>query len=363
MAVNCNKILVLGATGFIGSRLVEKLYLEHIHVPKCLVRNYEKMVRIARFPVDIVYGDVLDPEALVDQIDDCDIYVFCVHGKDKDRSLSWRVNTEGLENMLKLAISNKAKHFIFLSTTAIYESQYDEGEFDESVVLYLKKRDYAGGKLEGEKICLEYSKKYNLPVTILRPTIVYGPYAPSWTIYPAELVRYGVLKEYDSLDGICNAVYVDDVVDVIIKCIMNNRAFNDAFIVSSGETITWKRFFDAFSLAITGKPLEKSSRFNYLMKSLPLFLLKRCLKFGVQLMPSFAEKVYRYIKSKGSGDWSWVKGQDISTIKLGFFRKKLIFKIDKLKTKLNFEPQYDFDTGFTITSNWLKYHRYVINSD
>jgi nucleoside-diphosphate-sugar epimerase len=360
MTLNCSKIFVLGASGFIGGRLVEKLYMEHNHVAKCLVRNCEKMVRIARFPVDIVYGDVLAPETLEGKIDDCDIYVFCVHGKDKNHSLSWRVNTEGLKNMLNLAISNKAKQFIFLSTTAIYENQYDEGEFDESMVPSLKKRNYAHGKLEGERICLEYSKKYNLNVTILRPTIVYGPFAPSWTIYPAELARQGILKEYDRFDGICNIVYVDDVVDVITKCIMNKKSFNDIFIVSSGETMTWKRFFNAFSLAITGKPMEKSSRVRYLTKSLPLFVLKRSLKLGIQLMPEYAKKIYGYVKSKGSGDWSWVKGQDVSTIKLNFFKKKLVFKIDKLKTKLDFEPQYNFDMGFRITSNWLKHHRYTI---
>ena len=79
----------------------------------------------------------------------------------------------------------------------------------------------------------------------------------------------------------------------------------------------------------------------------------------VQIAPNFAKSVYGYIKSKGSGDWSWVKGQDASTINLNFYKKELIFKIDKLKTKLEYEPQYNFDQGFKITTDWLKHHRYI----
>jgi len=255
------------------------------------------------------------------------------------------------------------KQFIFLSTTAIYESESDKGEFDESVVPVCSKKDYASGKLEGERICFEYSKKYNLPVTVLRPTIIFGPFAPSFTIYPAELLMSGALKDYGCFGGICNPVYIDDVVDVIIKCILNEKAFNDTFIVSSGDTPSWKEFFNTFSVAITGKELEPSDQVNFRIKSLPLFLLKKILKTVVQIAPDFAKSVYGYIKSKGSGNWSWVKGQDASTINFNFYKKELIFKIDKLRTKLEYEPKYGFDKGFKITAEWLKHHRYIKKSE
>ncbi|HQF42160.1 MAG TPA: NAD(P)-dependent oxidoreductase [Ignavibacteriaceae bacterium] len=356
------KVLVMGASGFVGGRLVEKLILEHGHVPKCLIRDFGKLTRIARFPVEIVYADILHPNDFEVSIKDCDVYIYSVHGKDKNKAISWEIDTKGLENMLKLAVKNQIKQFIFLSTTAIYENESDKGEFDESVVPVSSKKDYAGGKLAGERICFEYSQKYNLPITVLRPTIIYGPFAPSFTIYPAELIMSGALKDYGCFDGICNPVYIDDVVDVIIKCILNEKAFNEIFIVSSGETLSWKRFFDAFSIAITGKPLEKSGQANFKIKSMPLFLLKKILKMIVQIAPDFAKSVYGYIKSKGSGNWSWVKGQDASTINLNFYKKELVFKIDKLRTKLEYEPQYNFVKGFEITSEWLKHQRYFKKS-
>ena len=354
-----NKILVMGASGFVGGRLVEKLILEHGHIPKCLIRDFGKLTRIGRFPIEIVYGDILQPDGFAESIKDCDIYIYSAHGKDKNKAISWEIDTKGLENMLKLAVKNQVKQFIFLSTTAIYESESSKGEFNESIIPVGLKKDYTGGKLEGEKICFEYSQKYNLPITVLRPTIIFGPYAPSFTIYPAELIMSGALKDYGCFGGICNPVYIDDVVDVIIKCILNEKAFNDTFIVSSGDTLSWKEFFNAFSIAITGKPLEVSDQVNFRIKSMPLFLLKKILKMVVQIAPDFAKSVYGYIKSKGSGNWSWVKGQDASTINLNFYKKELIFKIDKLRTKLEYEPKYNFVKGFEITSEWLKHHRYI----
>ncbi len=358
-----NKILVMGASGFVGGRLVEKLFLEFGHIPKCLVRDFSKLTRIARFPVEIIPGDILQPEIFAESIKDCDIYIYSAHGKDKNKAVSWEVDTKGLENMLKLAVKNQAKQFIFLSTTAIYESESSKSEFDESVIPDSLKKDYAGGKYEGEKICFEYSKKYNLPVTILRPTIIFGPFAPSFTIYPAELIMSGALKDYGCFSGICNPIYIDDVIDVIIKCILNENAFNETFIVSSGDTLTWKEFFDTFSITITGKPLEQSDQVNFRIKSMPLFLLKKILKMVVQIAPDFAKSVYGYIKSKGSGNWSWVKGQDASTINLNYYKKELIFKIDKLRSKLEFEPKYNFKKGFEITADWLKHQGYIKKSE
>ncbi|MFC1505062.1 NAD-dependent epimerase/dehydratase family protein [Thermodesulfobacteriota bacterium] len=358
MDKDIKKVLVIGASGFIGGRLVEKLILDHQHIPKCLYRNYGKLSRIARFNVDLVHGDILFPENYEKDIADCDIFVFCVHGKGKDIELNWKINTIGLENMLKIAVKNKIKQFIFLSTTAIYEEGQNQGEFNEKNIPNIIKKDYAGGKIKGEELCKKYSKRYGLKITILRPTIVYGPFAPSFTIYPAELIKSGALKDYGFFTGLCNPIYVDDVVNSIVFTFLNKDAINETFIISSGETIEWLKFYNYFSVAISGKKLSQENFMAYKLKATPLRLLKTILKSLVGFAPDLAKSVYGFIKSKGSGDWTWVKGVDVSTLKPNFYKKRLVFRTDKMKNRLMYIPEYTFEKGFEITKEWLKHQGY-----
>lgn len=361
MLSTSDNIFIVGATGFIGGRLVETLLLEHSITPTCLVRDMRKLARIARFPVKCVNGDLLRPETFEREVEGCDVYINCAYGKEKDPELNWRVNTEGTLKLLQLAHRNRAKQFIFLSTTAIYEGPYESGSFDERTLPDWEKRDYAGGKLEAERICLDFAKSHDLPVTILRPTIVYGPFAPSWTIFPVELIRKGVLKEFDDFAGVCNPVYVDDVVGAILASINNENALNEVFNVSSGETISWHDFFTGYSLAVSGKPLEKSNRLAYTGSYIAVSAVKRSVKFVFSLAPDFTKNVYRYLRSKGLGNWSWVKGEDISNVDLGFYNKRLEFRVDKLKEKLGYRPAFDFASGLRITTEWLKYYGYCTN--
>ena len=357
------RILILGASGFIGGRIAEKLFLDHHHVARCLFRDYSKLSRIARFPLDIVEGDVLRAETLQRAARNCDVCVFSVHGKEAQSSVNWRVNTDGLRNAFEAAVTNHARQFIFLSTTAVFEEGFDSGEIDEKVIPLATGDGYAAAKLEGERICRNYSEQYAIPVTILRPTIVYGPFAPSFTLYPAELVRSGALKDYGCFSGICNPVFVDDVVDAIIHSILNPRAYNQTFIVSSGQTMSWKDFFDAYSIAIANRPMDKSNPVSYAMHAGPLRFIKEVLKLGVRLAPNLSRQVYAFLRSRGSGNWSWVKGQDVSSINLRQYSKCLTYRIDKMVSELGYEPKYNFDRGFELTKEFLRYLGYTAESN
>jgi len=99
---------------------------------------------------------------------------------------------------------------------------------------------YVEGKIKSEQLVSKYAKQ--LPVTILRPTLIYGPYSGAWTTGIIERIS----NDLDVLIGsgsIANLIYVDDVVTAIIHALENERANGEIFIVNNDEEkVTWKEY-------------------------------------------------------------------------------------------------------------------------
>ena len=82
--------------------------------------------------------------------------------------------------------------------------------------------------------------------TIIQPTIVYGPFSGYWTERPAAMLTAGVVILPAPGDGICNAVYVDDVVQALILAAQRDEAAGESFLVSGPEHPTWLDFYHAY---------------------------------------------------------------------------------------------------------------------
>ena len=98
-----------------------------------------------------------------------------------------------------------------------------------------------------------------LPGTILQPTIVYGPYSRPWTIDPADMLRYGTVVLPDHGEGICNAVYVDDVVSAMILAAQHPAAWGALPGIRSRPG-DWRDFAEAMARAARGGRAALSPR-------------------------------------------------------------------------------------------------------
>ena len=99
-----------------------------------------------------------------------------------------------------------------------------------------------------------------LPVTIFRPSIVYGPWSDQWTAALAERLRSGRWRRYARYgEGTCNLVYVDDLVAAALSSIHSDAAAGQAFNVGGGDLVTWNEYFDRFNRAMGLPPLEVRS--------------------------------------------------------------------------------------------------------
>ncbi len=124
------------------------------------------------------------------------------------------VTEEGTRNLLDAALGKGVKRFVHLSTAEVYG--HVDGTVDESTPFAYTGDDYNESKIEAEKICWEYIEQ-GAPITILRPSIVYGPFSRNWIIQFAKAIIARELFAYGESRGICNLVYVDDLVRAIVS--------------------------------------------------------------------------------------------------------------------------------------------------
>jgi nucleoside-diphosphate-sugar epimerase len=249
-----SKILVTGATGFIGSRFCERLSLEH-HVPyRALVRQFSRAARIARLDCELAGGDMLDPSSLVRALEGCDAVVNLAHADDKTAArqtsnLADACERAGVRRLVH--ISSMAVHGPAPGIAVVTEKTAPIKRWDEP---------YCDAKVAAEAVVMAAAKRGALATVILRPTIVYGPF--SFFVTPiAQDARHGKISLIDGGRGVCNAIYVDDVCDAIMAALHRDDAVGGAFLLNGDSRLTWRDFITTFAAMVDGaKTIQDHSR-------------------------------------------------------------------------------------------------------
>ena len=176
------KALVTGATGFVGSHLVDKLIEKNYEV-YCLKRKTSSTKWLDGKNVKYVEGDLFSNDALESCIKDMD-YVFHVAGvvKAKNKEGFYHGNSDSTKNLLEIAykVNPGLKKFIFVSSLAACGPAKTDKPVDESTVPD-PITTYGLSKLKAEEEVFKYRDKF--PISIVRPPAVFGPRDTEILIY------------------------------------------------------------------------------------------------------------------------------------------------------------------------------------
>jgi UDP-glucose 4-epimerase len=233
------RALVTGGSGFIGSHVVDRLLAEG---HRARVFDLAPWTYEPRDGCEVVTGDLLDPGVLRAAADGCDVIVHLAAAADvglvaKDPAGAEQLNARGTLNVLEAARETGAR-VVYASTIWVY-SDVVETHVDEDSRLALPSHLYTATKLAGEMYCRSYGELYDVPTTILRFGIPYGPRARPAAVLPI-FVNKALAGEPLTIagDGLQTRrfVYVEDLADGVVRALAPAAAGRVYNLVSEEDT-------------------------------------------------------------------------------------------------------------------------------
>ncbi len=244
-----SKVLVTGGSGFIGSHVVDKIY-DAGYEPR--IYDLQPSPHHEPGSVDTVIGDLFDHDVLSAAMEDCEAVVHLAAYADVGIVAKEPVQAEECNSRGTLAVLEAAKatgtRVIYGSTIWVYGASGD-GLIDEDAPLGLPDHLYTASKLAGEMYCTSYAELYDVPCTILRFGIPYGPRARPAAVIPI-FVSKALKGEPLTIagDGLQTRrfVYVEDLAEGIVAG-LRKGAETRVYNLAGDETVTIRELADIVS--------------------------------------------------------------------------------------------------------------------
>ncbi len=172
------RILVTGATGFVGSWVAREL-LSRGHVVRAFVRRSSRLANLDGLAAERAEGDVLDRGSVERALDGCEAVVHSAgvvgFGRE-DRERMYAVNARAVEIVLGAALAAGVRRAVFTSSVGVMGGSFEPRVGDESTPSNAEELgiDYLTSKWRGEQAALQLAAK-GLPLVVVRPAVVLGP--------------------------------------------------------------------------------------------------------------------------------------------------------------------------------------------
>lgn len=321
--------LVTGATGFIGSHIAERLVRDGEDVT-AFVRKTSRIDFLKTIGVKFAYGDINDTGSARNAMKGIDIVYHSAALADEwiSSEEAYKVNVEGTRNLLDAALDAKVKKFVFISSLAVLGMKNHYGTKADAP--YYKTGDsYIDTKIDSEQLAMDYYKKYNLPVTVIRPGFVFGPRDDKLVPRLSELLSRKQFIFVGNGKNKINSVYIENLTSAIILAARSAKSTGQKYNVTNGSGMTFEELI--FKIADIWK-LEKPKK--HIPKSLAYLLCG--------LLTGWA----RLAKSK--------EPPYMTKTRIKFSCLNLDFDIAKTKDELGYIPRISIEEGLRRTRAWMQ---------
>ncbi|GAC1646776.1 MAG: NAD(P)-dependent oxidoreductase [Ktedonobacteraceae bacterium] len=326
-------IVVTGATGFLGSALTMELIKQKQDV-RVLVRNEQKARQQFGDAVTIVSGEITDVSQVQAAIDGATVVYHLVgrlYHPSVPTELYRETHVEGTRILLNACNGqSQLQRVVHCSTTGVLGVTGDRKPADENAP-FAPTNPYEVTKLEGELLALSAYKEYGLPVSVIRPGLVYGP---------GDLHLLGFFSSINKgwpclIQGgraLIHPVYINDMTDAFLLSAERREAIGRRYNIAGEHPVSFKTLSIAIAHAL-GKQLPKGN--------IPLSLA------------NLASDVFSVIPG--------LQGEraPLTRSRVKFLTNSRVYSIERAQKELGYASKVGLDEGMKRTAAWYQKHGYL----
>ena len=232
-------------------------------------------------------------------------------------------NVDGTRNVMLAAAQTKVERVVVVSSIAVYGYDYN-GDITEDCEQRPKRSFYNITKSQAETVVREVGAQYNVPYSIVRPAMIYGPRSNAWTLTLFKIAKLNPTPFLGDGHGNVHPIYVDDLVDLMTVLAIHPAAVGQAFNCSPDPAPSWREFLGAYS-RLAGH--------------------NRWLSIPPMIMRPIAPLIELFLTLRG-------EPQELPTL-VDFLQASKTYKMTKARDLLGWQPKTDLQTGITNCAPWL----------
>ncbi len=321
------KVLVTGASGFLGSHIAEQLKKEG-HQVRALVRKSSKRDFLERLGnVELAYGSIEEAEKVAEAVKGVDAIIHSAGlVKARSRAEFRQTNVDGTRNLVEAAKAHapNLRRFVFVSSLTVAGPSHDGKPLEGDGTGPLT--DYGRSKLDAERIVL--AAKDAIPVTVLRPAVIYGPRDQETLVF-FKSVKTGVLPTVGKGDTTMSMVFGSDCAAACVNALTADVPSGSVYFVDDGEPYPFRTLIEGIEAAL-GK--------------------KAFLRFNIPMPVIWLAAVSSELYGKVSNKAVMLNRDKINEIR----QPHWVCSSVRTRQDLHWEPRVNLRDGMAIAARWYQ---------
>jgi len=321
-------VLITGACGFVGGEMARR-FAESGRSVIAFDLPGRPVAHLSRTGIRLCEGDVtsrVDCErALSLASGGAVIHCAALMGGSLPRDEAMRINAGGTETLARAASEVGLRRFIYVSSVTVHGMPPHEGITEESPVVSIG-LPYADSKIAAEAALQRLQQAGAIDLTILRPGDVYGPRSGEWVVKLVKALRAGRMIYIGGGRGLVNTTWVDNLTDAATACLEGAGAGGEAYLITDGAPVTWRRYLEALARAARTRP--------------PRISIPTAIAWPLVLT---MEAVFPLLGRK----------PPLGPLGLRLLTSRSAYSIEKAKRGLGWRPAIAFDEGMRRLAEWI----------